>query len=76
MNRKMDRQITVRCNGTDAAALEELQARLPALSLAAIAREAMRIGLEALAGDPARLIRPSPAAAGADARPLQEGPVQ
>jgi hypothetical protein len=59
---KMDRQVTVRCNGDDAARLEELQARLPALSLSAVAREAMRVGLEAIAGDPARLIRPVPKA--------------
>jgi hypothetical protein len=56
----MDRQVTVRCTGADAEALEELKARLPALSISAVAREAMRVGLEVIGGDPTRLIRPAP----------------
>lgn len=54
----MDRQVTIRCNAADAAALEALQESLPVLSLAAIAREAMRIGLAAVGGEPSKLIRP------------------
>jgi hypothetical protein len=64
MKLKMDRQATIRLTSDDAAALEALQARLPALSIAALAREAMRVGLEAIAGDPARLIRPAPSGKG------------
>jgi hypothetical protein len=65
MKLKMDRQATIRLTCSDAAALEALQARLPALSIAALAREAMRIGLDAIAGDPSRLIRPAPSGKGA-----------
>jgi predicted RNA binding protein with dsRBD fold (UPF0201 family) len=53
---KMDRQVTVRCTAEDAHALEQLQAQLEDVSIAHVARAAMREGLRAIAGDASRII--------------------
>ena len=52
--------LLIRLNAEDAALLDAVAARLPVLSRAAIAREAMRIGLRQISADPACLIAPVP----------------
>ncbi len=57
----MTYQVTLRCDAVDAAHLEALHTKLLALSLAAIAREAMRIGLRAVGDEPLKLVvQPAP----------------
>lgn len=55
----MTSQFTFRCEEKQVAELAAVRSRLPMLSTSAIAREALRLGLAALAADPVRLLRPT-----------------
>ncbi|MGE0713023.1 MAG: hypothetical protein AB7N76_09560 [Planctomycetota bacterium] len=53
-----NRRLNVRAEARTCQALEALAARTP-LSRSALAGEALRLGLEVLAADPAKLVRPA-----------------
>jgi len=57
---KLDQQIAMRVSGEDVARIDALAARVPIATRNAIARAALRFGLEVLEENPGRLISEQP----------------
>lgn len=55
----LEEQMTLRLAQADVERLDALEARVPSMSRNAMAREALRIGMQALAANPGLLIRPA-----------------
>lgn len=65
---KLDHQMAMRVSGEDVARLEALSERISIASKNAIARAALRIGLDALEENPGRIVEAPPPKRGGKAR--------
>lgn len=55
----LDKQVAIRLARSDLQRLQELTTKIRVLSRNAVAREALRIGLDELERDPTRILQPS-----------------
>jgi len=65
---RLDHQVAMRVSEEDITRLAALAERIPIASRNAIARAALRIGLEALEANPSRIVDAAPRKAGRKAR--------